>query len=82
VKVTDRNTLIPLPRVKDMAERPGRPVKGSQGHADRVSLSTEAQQMQQADAERVAELARAISEGRYQVDLERLAEAFVRKELP
>jgi len=83
VKVNDRNSIVPLHKVRNLAEQAAKSEKSSQREAaDKVSLSNEAQRMQEADAARIAELARAISEGRYQVDLERMAEAFVNKELP
>lgn len=47
---------------------------------DRVSLSPEAQKLQQAELDRIEELTARVREGRYTIDLDALAEAIVRKE--
>jgi flagellar biosynthesis anti-sigma factor FlgM len=81
VKVTERNTLSPILEVKETTPR-RQASAASQGEIpDRVSISDEAMKMKKADAERIAKIATAIAEGRYKVDLEKLAEALVRKEV-
>ena len=83
MKITARNNIIPIQRTAGPAEaeRSARPGRGSAAHPDTVKVSSQAQKMQQADARRIADLARAIADGTYQVDMERLADAFVRREL-
>lgn len=79
MKITDRNNITPV-----QLAQPGRThrLPESRGKAaDRVSVSSEARQLKQADAERIAALTRAIAEGQYKVDIEALAEAIVHKEL-
>lgn len=81
MKVSNQNTLAPVQQVKTMAQRPTGKTQEKGGPRDTVSLSSEAQKMQKAEAARVAALADAIAKGEYQVDLEKLAQAFVSKEL-
>lgn len=79
MKITDRSTISPLPAVQAGLERASRAEEKSTGKPDRLSLSDEAQRLLQKDAARTTALAREIAAGRYVVDLDRLAEAIVRR---
>jgi anti-sigma28 factor (negative regulator of flagellin synthesis) len=79
LKITERNTITPIRPIRERLER-ARVESSDAKPGDKVSLSAEAQERKQLEAARIAELTRAIAEGDYQVDLERLAEAFVAKE--
>ena len=80
MKITDRNTLVPISRIRGMTERHAEVEEGRK-RTDRVSLSNETQQLKKVDAERIAAISEAIADGEYKLDLKRLAEAMVSKEI-
>lgn len=81
MKVLDRNDITPVHYLERKSTGALRLVHNSQPQTDRVSLSTEVVAKQRMDAARAEAIKQAIDEGRYQVDLERLARSFVEKEL-
>lgn len=78
--ITDRNIIVPLQGIGTQPDHAPHGPRGG-GRADRISLSGEALAMKRATLKRVAALTRAIIDGEYHIDLERLAEAFVGREL-
>lgn len=83
MKIADHNTIAPLTKVGSRSEQTEHAIQVDlpRGEADRVSLSQEILERRQADMDRVEAIAKLIAEGNYQLDLERLAEAIVLKEL-
>ncbi len=79
MKVTNSKAMTHVIEVVDRTENASR-VRASKSKPDRVSLSQEVQQMQKADIERVQALSKEIAEGRYTIDLVRLAQAIITKE--
>ena len=79
MKVFDRNTIAPIQYLSRKGSAKGVGSMEASKQADRVSLSNEVMAKQRLDAARVEAIRNAISEGKYQVDLERLARSFVDK---
>ena len=79
MKISNINQMTPVIEVVDRTEHASQ-VRAQKTRPDRVSLSHEVQQMQKADIERVQALSKEIAEGRYTVDLVRLAQAIIAKE--
>lgn len=81
MKVLDRSNIAPVAWM----ERKRAPLAANtEGplRLDRVSLSQEVVAKQRADAEKVGQIRQALAQGQYKVDLERLAQAFLSKEMP
>jgi len=80
MQIKPSDTVTAVQALEREMARSGK-VKSPRTKPDRVSLSPEAQRMQQKDLERLAEIAREVREGRYKIDLDQIAEATVRKEM-
>lgn len=83
MRINDRFRLGPIATTSPVtSKREGKhePVAGP-GRADKVSLSTELRELQNHQSERLQAIKQAIAEGRYEVDLERLAAAIIEKDL-
>ncbi len=79
MKVFDRNTITPVQYLSRKGATPGSGAIELPKQADRVSLSNEVVAKQRMDAARAEAIKEAIAQGKYQVDLERLARSFVDK---
>lgn len=81
MRILDRSNIPQIPELKQ-ASGTGKGSRADRGAKapDRVSLSNEARELQRADAERLEAISRAIADGSYEVDLDTLADAIVRKE--
>jgi len=79
VKITSPASVVPM-RLVERGEAATPSSRPTGLRTDRVSLSGDVQRLQQQDAERIKALTEQIAEGRYQVDLERLAAAIIAKE--
>ena len=77
MKVFDRNTVNPVRYINRVGSAAVMGSSQAPKQADRVSLSTEVQTKQRMDAARAEAIKEAIAEGRYKVDLEKLARTFV-----
>lgn len=81
MKITELNSVTPVLPLQEGAEKSARVAPSTTESSDRVSLSTEAQQMQAAQAARIAALQKAIADGKYAIDFDRLAEAIISREV-
>jgi len=79
VKITP-TTIVQAPREVEPSWDRSPVGPASPKKPDRVSLSAEAQKLQQAEQGRIEELTAQVREGRYEIDLDAIAEAIVRKE--
>lgn len=81
MRINDRLRLGPL--AENLLVKAKRETSSSEatGRADKVSLSSELREMQSHQSERLQAIKQAIAEGRYEVDLDRLASAIVEKGL-
>lgn len=79
MKITP-TTIVQAPREVEPAWDRAAIGQAAAKKPDRVSLSAEAQKLQQAEMERIEELTARVREGRYEIDLDAIAEAIVRKE--
>ena len=79
MKVTDMKAVTPVIEIVDRSEHVSK-ARAAANKPDRVSLSPEVQEMQKADIERVQALTKEIAEGRYEIDLVRLAQAIIARE--
>lgn len=79
MKIMDRQTISPIPAETQRADKAHRS-EASLADADKVSLSDQVRDLQQANVEKVAAVRRAIMNGEYKVDLDLLAQAIVVKE--
>jgi hypothetical protein len=83
VKITDSTRIAPLSPVDLESEIKRATTRGSGQAAqpDRVSVSPAARRMQQEEMDRIAALAEQVAGHQYVIDLDKLADAIVRKEL-
>ena len=79
MKVFDRNTITPVRYINRVGSAAVMGSNQAPKQADRVSLSNEVVAKQRLDAARAEAIKEAIAEGRYKVDLEKLARSFVDK---
>ena len=83
MKVYESNPTVPVVRPRyEMAPRLPTRESGGVAGPDKVSLSEEVQRVRQQRADRIAALKARVAEGTYKVDLDRLSERVVDKELP
>ena len=78
MNVINRNTITPVQYLSRRGS-PSTRLVDLPKQADRVSLSNEVVAKQRMDTARAEAIKQAIAEGKYQVDLERLARSFVDK---
>jgi anti-sigma28 factor (negative regulator of flagellin synthesis) len=83
VRINDRSPLVSIASVATGSSRPGASVERSAvAPSDKVKLSDTVHELREAEAQRLAGLRERIASGEYVVDLDRLAQVLVDKDLP